>query len=245
MGTREFYIRNTDEDEARGPFTFETLSAMIAGGSVAPDTLYFDGATENWTPLSACPEAAPLFPAPPRQPADAPPKLRLKTKSNVPSVNETADAQSRGISIRELLAAPGAEAAKNAPPRAPLRLSAAVIALTAAALAGARPGLPTAAPAAQLLREPSLWLAALLAASVPFVWRGTPAAARNTAAFGLGAGALLLASRGGAAAAALLALAFAGVLAGSFTRGRAACLAPAAALLPSALACAGLWSRIL
>jgi hypothetical protein len=51
MDTQEFYIRQTSENEARGPYNLEQLISLSEIGSVTHDTLFYDANTEKWTPI--------------------------------------------------------------------------------------------------------------------------------------------------------------------------------------------------
>lgn len=63
MATQEFYIRASNETDARGPFTLEQLSSLVDAGQVTPETLYYDTLSEQWVPIEADPEVkAALFP---------------------------------------------------------------------------------------------------------------------------------------------------------------------------------------
>jgi hypothetical protein len=44
----EFYVRGINDAEARGPFTLEQLTSLAEAGQLAPDTYYYDQATEQW-----------------------------------------------------------------------------------------------------------------------------------------------------------------------------------------------------
>lgn len=48
METKEFYIRNAEEIDARGPYTLEQLTALGETGHVTPATLYYDAMGEKW-----------------------------------------------------------------------------------------------------------------------------------------------------------------------------------------------------
>jgi len=64
LSTQEFYIRQAEETEARGPFTLEQLTSLAENGKADSDTLYYDAAAEEWLSINtnaALLEA--LFPA--------------------------------------------------------------------------------------------------------------------------------------------------------------------------------------
>ncbi len=48
MATKEFYIRNPDETDSRGPFTIDQLTSLAEAGQVTPDTLYYEANSEQW-----------------------------------------------------------------------------------------------------------------------------------------------------------------------------------------------------
>ncbi|MGE9294474.1 MAG: GYF domain-containing protein [Puniceicoccales bacterium] len=48
----EYYIREVDSEEARGPFTLERLGDLIEAGRATPQTLYYDEEQDDWFPLS-------------------------------------------------------------------------------------------------------------------------------------------------------------------------------------------------
>ena len=51
VDTLEFYIRQTSENEARGPYNLEQLISLSEIGSVTHDTLFYDANREKWTPI--------------------------------------------------------------------------------------------------------------------------------------------------------------------------------------------------
>lgn len=48
---QEYYIRNADSDESRGPFTVEQLSSLAETGNITLESLVYDPATESWEVL--------------------------------------------------------------------------------------------------------------------------------------------------------------------------------------------------
>lgn len=52
----EYYIRNANDTDARGPFKIDQLVSLAEGGQVTPDTYFYDAATEQWQFISANPE---------------------------------------------------------------------------------------------------------------------------------------------------------------------------------------------
>jgi hypothetical protein len=51
MDTQEFYIRQTSENEARGPYNLEQLISLSEIGSLTSETLFYDASREKWTPI--------------------------------------------------------------------------------------------------------------------------------------------------------------------------------------------------
>ena len=48
----EYYIRTSEQEESRGPFNLSKLQTLADAGQVTKNTLYFDEATESWTPVA-------------------------------------------------------------------------------------------------------------------------------------------------------------------------------------------------
>ncbi len=97
MSTIEYYIRKPEETEARGPFSLEQLTSLAENGQVDDATLYYDAATENWTPVGndkALHDQ--LFPAKKN--------LRVKSKEIVHTLN-TESVDDRPITVGDMLAA--------------------------------------------------------------------------------------------------------------------------------------------
>jgi hypothetical protein len=97
MATQEFYIRNATETEARGPFTHEHIVSLAETGQITRETLYYDAATEQWTPLSENAELVALA-----FPEKA--SLKLKAKTKLKTIN-VADNNAASISVDDMLAA--------------------------------------------------------------------------------------------------------------------------------------------
>jgi hypothetical protein len=97
MATQEFYIRASNETDARGPFTLEQLSSLVDAGQVTPETLYYDTLSEQWVPIEADPEVkAALFPE----------KRRLKIKTrDVRRTTSAGDRTAAPITVDDMLAA--------------------------------------------------------------------------------------------------------------------------------------------
>jgi len=53
MATQEYYIRESSENEARGPFNLEQLVSLAETGQVTIETLWYDAAVEDWTSIGA------------------------------------------------------------------------------------------------------------------------------------------------------------------------------------------------
>ena len=63
MTTQDFYIRETGENEARGPMNLEQLTSLAENTLISAETLWFDPAAEAWAPLGSNAELkALLFP---------------------------------------------------------------------------------------------------------------------------------------------------------------------------------------
>jgi len=52
----EYYIRQPDDAEARGPFTLAQLSSLADTGGLDSRTLYFDAGSEQWLPVAGSDE---------------------------------------------------------------------------------------------------------------------------------------------------------------------------------------------
>lgn len=48
----EYYIREAESDEARGPFDENRIADLVEAGRASADTLYYDDEREDWFPLS-------------------------------------------------------------------------------------------------------------------------------------------------------------------------------------------------
>ena len=59
---QEFYIREADETDARGPYARSELEALIKRGEIKEKTLYYDGDAEEWRVFGANPELRRLLP---------------------------------------------------------------------------------------------------------------------------------------------------------------------------------------
>ena len=96
MATQEIYIRNTNETEARGPFSVDQVASLVDAGQVSVETLVYDATTEQWIALSANPELmAVIFPEKK--------KLILKAKE-IKTLNKP-DENAKAITVNDMLAA--------------------------------------------------------------------------------------------------------------------------------------------
>jgi hypothetical protein len=97
MATQEFYIRASDETDARGPFTLDQLSSLVEAGQVTPETLYYDTLSEQWVPIDADPEVkAALFPEKKR--------LRIRAR-DARRTTSAGDRSAAPITVDDMLAA--------------------------------------------------------------------------------------------------------------------------------------------
>ena len=63
MAEQEYFVRNPDSENARGPFTFEKLFSLAEAGQVDRQSLLYDNASETWKPVGENSElCAKLFP---------------------------------------------------------------------------------------------------------------------------------------------------------------------------------------
>lgn len=97
MSTQEFYIRQTTENEARGPFSREQLMSLAENGRVTRETLYYEATTEQWVAVGDNPAlVAELYPEKKI--------LRVRPKESITSLN-TANENDRPITVDDMLAA--------------------------------------------------------------------------------------------------------------------------------------------
>jgi hypothetical protein len=106
MATQEFYIRNAEETEARGPFNHEHLVSLAETGQITKQTLYYDMVGEQWQELRLNPEVCAIV-----FPHKAPLKLKAKTTIQTLNVPEPAGSE---ITVRDLLAAAEGRTAETA-----------------------------------------------------------------------------------------------------------------------------------
>lgn len=97
MATKEFYIRNPDETDSRGPFTPEQLNSLAEAGQVTADTLYYEANSEQWIAIKDNAEVKEqVFPE----------KKKLTIKKNAPAPVENKVVDDRpAISVHDFLAA--------------------------------------------------------------------------------------------------------------------------------------------
>lgn len=95
---QEYYIRKSEDADARGPFSMEQLSSLAETGQVDPQTTYYDVDKEEWLPIAANDALrAALFPEKR--------KLRVKAKEVVNPINAPADPSKKEkvISVTDML----------------------------------------------------------------------------------------------------------------------------------------------
>ena len=97
MATQDYYIRNENETEARGPFNLEQLTSLLDSGQLNLETLYYEATTEQWVAIGASAEMkAALFPEKK--------KLVVKAKENLKTLNTASDSRPP-ITVDDMLAA--------------------------------------------------------------------------------------------------------------------------------------------
>ena len=94
MGTQELYIRNANENEARGPFNVQQVADLAEAGQVTADTLVYDASTEQWVALSAKPDLMTVV-FPEKK------KLGLKAKE-IKTLNKS-DEHAKAITVKDML----------------------------------------------------------------------------------------------------------------------------------------------
>jgi len=95
----EYYIRQPDSEEARGPFDLGRIQSLVEAGQVTEETLYFDDAGQAWRKLVDDPEMkAAIFPEKTRV------TLRRKEKGDFKNLNQNED-QKPKVSVEQMLAA--------------------------------------------------------------------------------------------------------------------------------------------
>lgn len=94
---QEFYIRNADDAEARGPFNMEQLSSLAENGQVTGSTLYYEAEKEEWVAVGSDEELMKaLFPEKR--------KLKVRPKEKIATLN-TASESAPPIDVTDMLAA--------------------------------------------------------------------------------------------------------------------------------------------
>jgi hypothetical protein len=94
---QEYYIRNPDSDESRGPFTVDQLMSLGETGHITLETYIYNHDTEEWELLEHSPELkAAIFPEKKR--------LTMKAKGEFESLNK-GELDIPPITINDLLAA--------------------------------------------------------------------------------------------------------------------------------------------
>jgi hypothetical protein len=96
MDTQEFYIRQTSENEARGPYNLEQLISLSEIGSLTSETLFYDASREKWTPIR---ENADLK----RSIFPEKTKLSLKAKSDHTWLDQSKSDSTPEITIEEMM----------------------------------------------------------------------------------------------------------------------------------------------
>lgn len=97
MATKEFYIRNASETDARGPFSIEQLISLAEAGQVMPETLYYEATSEQWLSIGDDTELRPLI-FPEKK------KLQVKRDSRIPTLNKAKESD-QPIDVVDMLAA--------------------------------------------------------------------------------------------------------------------------------------------
>lgn len=93
----EYYIRQPEENEARGPYTVPKISDLLESGKANRDTLYYDEDKDDWLPIVDNVNLRDiLFPEKKR--------LNLKAKEVANSLNQE-DATAPAVTVDEMLAA--------------------------------------------------------------------------------------------------------------------------------------------
>lgn len=96
----EYYIREADQEEARGPFSLTKLASLAEANQVHKDTLYYDEKSSQWVAISANDHLRnEIFPE--RK------KLSLKPKSaqEMQVLNEADEEENEAVSVNDMLAA--------------------------------------------------------------------------------------------------------------------------------------------
>ena len=97
MATKEFYIRNASETDARGPFTIEQLISLAEAGQVMPETLYYEATSEQWLSIGDDAELRSMV-FPEKK------KLSIKRDARIPTLNKARESD-QPIDVVDMLAA--------------------------------------------------------------------------------------------------------------------------------------------
>ncbi|MBC2594274.1 hypothetical protein H5P28_08370 [Ruficoccus amylovorans] len=93
----EFYIREADSEEARGPYSPERIADLLGAGRASAATLYYDEDREDWLPLSEGPAFQAIL---------HPEQKRVQLKArDLPPVVEPAHHEPPPVTVDEMLAA--------------------------------------------------------------------------------------------------------------------------------------------
>jgi len=95
----EYYIRQPDTEESRGPFALDRVQSLVEAGQVDEETLYFDDQAQAWRKIVDDPELkAAIFPERTKV------TLRKKEKSEMKILNKD-DSATPSVSVTQMLAA--------------------------------------------------------------------------------------------------------------------------------------------
>lgn len=97
MATKEFYIRNASETDARGPFSIDQLISLAEAGQVVPETLYYEATSEQWLAIGDDTDLrTQIFPEKR--------KLSIKRDPKIPSLNKSKE-MDQPLDVMDMLAA--------------------------------------------------------------------------------------------------------------------------------------------
>lgn len=96
----EYYIRQPDSDEARGPFSVDQMLSLVEAEQMDPETLYYDEEAEEWVNVGSNDELRKALFAEKRRLS-----LKPKGKEDIESLNAADDDEDAGVSVGEMLAA--------------------------------------------------------------------------------------------------------------------------------------------
>ncbi|WOO43538.1 hypothetical protein [Rubellicoccus peritrichatus] len=93
----EYYIRQPEENEARGPYTIPKITDLIESGKADRETLYYDEDREDWIPIVESQSLSDiLFPEKKH--------LNLRAKEVADTINAD-ESEARTVTVDEMLAA--------------------------------------------------------------------------------------------------------------------------------------------